>query len=241
MPRDLENLSQNLSYASADSILIAVDSIIFGVRENKLHLLIFEREVEPLSGNWSLIGSFVDNKEDVDDAARRILKELTGLENIFMEQLHSFGKASRDPGGRVISIAYWSLIRVDQNNLKISAKNHRAKWVPFSEVPALVLDHKLMVEKAITTLRERARFHPIGFELLPKDFTLSQLKGVYEAIFDASIDDRNFRKKMLKSDLLIKLEKKDMSTSKKGSFVYNFNEARYQQLQSSGYYFDFVF
>lgn len=238
---ELENLSQNKSYQSAEGILVAVDSIIFGVRENKLNLLIFEREVEPLAGNWSLIGSFVGKGEDVDKAANRILKDLTGLENIFMEQLHSFGNVHRDPGGRVLSIAYWSLIRIDQNNLKISAKNHRAKWVPLSDLPDLVLDHNQMVEKAIKHLREQARFHPVGFELLPKEFTILQLLKVYEAIFDIQIDDRNFRKKILKAGLLIDLDKKDMSTSKKGSFLYNFNESRYRLLQERGYNFDFSF
>ena len=241
MVPESKNLTDHRSYQSAEGILVAVDSIIFGVRDGKLNLLIFEREVEPFAGSWSLIGSFVGKNEDVDEAAKRILHDLTGLKDIFMEQLQCFGKANRDPGGRVLSVAYWSLIRIDQNNLSFSAENHEAKWVPLSEVPALVLDHELMVKTAITHLRESARFHPIGFELLPGKFTLSQLKGVYEAIFDTVIDDRNFRKKILNSDLLVKLDKKDMSTSKKGSFLYTFNEKRYQLLQQKGYNFDFSF
>ena len=241
MSTNIQNSSDDVTYKAAKGILVAVDSIIFGVRDNKLNLLVFEREVDPLKGNWSLIGSFVGMNESVDDAAKRILKELTGLENIFMEQLHCFGKTHRDPGARVISIAYWSLIRIDQNNIAFSAKNHRAKWVPLNKMPRLVLDHNQMVEKAINHLREQARFYPIGFELLPKEFTLSQLKKVYEAIFDNQIDDRNFRKKILRSQLLIDLKKKDMTTSKKGSFLYNFNEERYKHLQEKGYNFDFIF
>jgi len=241
MSLEIEHLSQHHSYTSADGLLVAVDSIIFGVRENKLNLLVFEREVEPLAGNWSLIGSFVGKDEDVDMAASRILKDLTGLENVFMEQLHCFGDVHRDPGGRVLSIAYWSLIRIDQNNLQISAKDHRARWVPLNDLPSLVLDHNQMVEKAIRRLREQARFHPVGFELLPTEFTMPQLLKVYQAIFDEQIDDRNFRKKILKSELLIDLKRKDMSTSKKGSFLYSFNEDRYQLLQQKGYHFDFSF
>jgi len=237
----LENLSKSQSYQSAEGLLVAIDSIIFGVRENKLNLLIFEREVEPLAGNWSLIGSFVGKDEDVDNAANRILKDLTGLENVFMEQLHCFGNVHRDPGARVLSIAYWSFIRIDQNNLQISAKDHRAKWVPLNEVPPLVLDHNQMVEKAIKNLREQARFHPVGFELLPKEFTMPQLLKVYEAIFDVEIDDRNFRKKILKSGLLNDLEKKDKTTSKKGSFLYSFNKMRYKELQEKGFSFEFGF
>ncbi len=241
MALELNKPTKNASYQTAEGILVAVDSVIFGVRESKLNLLVFEREVAPLAGSWSLIGSFVGKDEDVDEAAKRILNDLTGLKDIFMEQLYCFGQVNRDPGGRVLSIVYWSLIRIDQNNLRFSAKNHRTKWVPLNEVSNLVLDHKQMVENAITHLRERARFRPIGFELLPKKFTLSQLKNVYEAIFDTKIDDRNFRKKILNSELLIKLEKKDMSTSKKGSFRYVFNEKRYLLLQKKGYNFDFSF
>ncbi len=241
MTSKLDNSTKNLTYHSAEGILVAVDSIIFGIRDDQLNLLLFEREVEPFAGGWSLIGSFVGKDEDVDKAAKRVLKDLTGLKNIYMEQLHCFGNAARDPGGRVLSIAYWSLIRIDQNNIKISAKNHRASWVPLSELPDLVLDHNQIVETAIKKLREQTRFHPIGFELLPKEFTIPQLLKVYEAILDMQIDDRNFRKKILKSELLIELNKKDMSTSKKGSFLYAFNESRYMQLQQEGYHFDFSF
>ncbi|MEM8568141.1 MAG: NUDIX domain-containing protein [Bacteroidota bacterium] len=241
MKSELKNLSKEQIYPSAEGLLVAVDSIIFGVRDNQLNVLLFEREVEPLAGNWSLVGSFVKKNEDVEKAASRILKTLTGLENLFMEQLYTFGNVNRDPGGRVLSIAYWSLIRIDQNNLKVSVKNHKAKWVPLNKLPKLILDHNEMVKKAIKHLREQARFHPVGFELLPKEFTLVQLKLVYEAIFDVRIDDRNFRKKILNSGLLTGLNKKDMSTSKKGSFLYSLNEERYRLLQQRGYNFDFGF
>lgn len=233
--------SEMLKYTTADRIHVAVDSIIFGIRDNRLNLLIFEREVEPFAGNWSLIGSFVRKNEDVDKAAKRVIHELTGLEDIYMEQLHCFGDVNRDSGGRVISIAYWSLIKIDQNNIRLSVDNHKAKWVALENVPALVLDHSDMVKMAIKRLRERTRFHPIGFELLPPEFTLSQLIKVYEAIFNNPLDDRNFRKKILNSGLLIDLKKKDMSTSKKGSFLYCFNQERYQLLQLKGFNFDFNF
>ncbi|NQZ78663.1 MAG: NUDIX hydrolase, partial [Ekhidna sp.] len=161
MNSDLSQLGNNI-YSSEQEILVAVDSIIFGVQGNSLHLLLFKREVEPLAGEWSLIGSFIKPDEGVNQAARRVLQELTGLEDVFMKQFHCFGDLTRDPGGRVISIAYWSLIRIDQNNRSFDAKNHKAKWVPFSEIPTLVLDHGEMVKAAIHELREQARFHPIG-------------------------------------------------------------------------------
>lgn len=226
-------------YDNVEPILTAVDCIVFGVENNVLKLLIFKREVEPLSGEWSLLGSFVKQNEDVSMAAKRILKEITNLSDIYMEQLHCYGDASRDTGGRVISIAYWSLIKVDQNRNKLGVENHEAKWVSFDEIPKLVLDHGTMVDDAIKHLRERARFHPIGFELVPKEFTIPQLLKVYEAIFARKIDDRNFRKKLLKSDLLIQLDKKDKSTSKKGSYLYKFNRKTYEKLSQNGYNFEF--
>lgn len=226
-------------YGNATPILVAVDCIIFGVHENELKLLIFRREVEPLAGQWSLIGDFIKKDESVNVAASRVLQELTGLKDIFMEQLHSFGDKERDPGDRVISIAYWSLIKIDQLHLDFEIKDHESKWVSFNQIPDLVLDHKVMVEKAINMLREKARFHPIGFELLPEEFTLKQLLTVYEAIYNRNIDDRNFRKKILSSGLLERLDKKDKSTSRKGSFLFKFNSGTYQKLQQEGYMFDF--
>lgn len=226
-------------YEDVKPLLIAVDCIIFGVQDTKLKLLIFKREVEPLAGSWSLLGSFVNMEESVDEAAERILSELTGLEDIYMEQLHCYGAVDRDSGGRVVAIAYWSLIRVDQNHLEFHVRSHEAKWVSIDQIPELVLDHRKMVDTAVSNLRERARFRPIGFELLPEEFTLGQLLKVYEAIFDHPIDSRNFRKKLLKSGLLIPLTKKDKSTSKKGSYLYKFNQETYGKLSEEGYSFGF--
>lgn len=234
MARKLAN-----KYDSDEPILVAVDCIVFGVEGNQLKLLIFKREVEPHAGEWSLLGSFVKPDEDVSAAAKRVLKELTNLKDIYMEQLRCYGNINRDSGGRVISIAYWSLIKADQDLHELGIKNHIAKWVPFNEVPNLVLDHSQMVNDAIEHLREKARFHPVGFELLPKEFTIPQLLKVYEAIFSRSIDDRNFRKKLLNSNLLILLPKKDKSTSKKGSYLYKFNQDTYEKLLQSGYNFEF--
>lgn len=226
-------------YGDVKPLLTAVDCIIFGVQDTKLKLLVFKREVEPFAGSLSLLGRFVKTDEAVAEAAGRILFELTGLENIYMEQLHCFGRVDRDPGGRVVAIGYWSLIRVDQNHLEFNFNSHETTWISIDQISELVLDHSEMAELAISNLRERARFKPIGFELLPEEFTLSQLLKVYEAIFDHPIDDRNFRKKMLKSGLLMPLPKKDKSTSKKGSFLYKFNQETYKKLSKEGYSFGF--
>lgn len=225
-------------YRNAQPLLAAVDCIIFGVDENILKLLVFKREVEPLAGQWSLLGSFINADESVDSAAERVLKELTGLENLYMEQLRCYGQADRDPGERVLSIAYWSLIRADHYR-EFSIADHHAEWVAVSELPELVLDHPQMVQDAVNHLRERAKFHPVGFELLPEQFTLPQLLRVYEAIFGRSLDDRNFRKKLLKANLIERLDKKDMSTSKKGSYLYKFKKQTYRKLSEEGYSFGF--
>lgn len=224
-------------YPEKNKILLAVDCVIFGYREGELQLLIFKREVEPLAGQWSLVGSIVDKEEGVDESAHRILKDITGLERVFLEQLHSFGATSRDSGGRVVSVVYWSLIQSPQNQ-EISIENHEARWVPFDQVPDLILDHNQMVEMAITKLRDFARYRPIGFELLPRRFTLPQLLKVYEAIYQRSIDDRNFRKKILATGLLTKLDIKDKATSKKGAFLYKFDKKKYEHLLKSGYWFE---
>lgn len=156
-----------------------------------------------------------------------------------MEQLHCFGEPNRDPGGPVISVAYWSLIKINQSDREFNVDNHEAQWMSIGQLPELILDHGEMVKMAIKRLRERARFYPIGFELVPKEFTLLQLLRVYEAIFDHPIDDRNFRKKILRSGLLTALDKKDKTTSRKGSYLYEFNKATYRQLQNEGYNFEF--
>lgn len=227
-------------YEQVTPILLAVDNIVFGVRENKLKILLFKRQMQPHAGEWSLLGAFVEPDESVQEAADRVLQNITGLEGVYKEQLHCFADPERDSGGRVASVAYWSLIKINEEQLEFNVRNHHSKWFFLDEIPSLVLDHDEMVARAVDRLRERATFRPVGFEVLPKEFTVSQLRKVYEAIFDKEIDDRNFRKKMLGSGLLIQLPKKDMTTSKKGSYLYEFNLERYIELSKNGYHFYFV-
>lgn len=229
-----------LTYEGAEPILVAVDCIIFGFIDSRIKLLVFEREVEPFAGQWSLPGSFVKKNEHISAAAKRILLELSDLDNIFMEQLHSFGDVERDSGDRVISVAYWSLIKPEEGlaGKELKVHGHVTRWMDIDPVPQLVLDHSNMVELALKKLIERTKFKPIGLELLPEEFTLPQLLKVYEAILQKPLDDRNFRKKILKSKLLNKLEKKDKSTSRKGAFLYQFDYKKYQQLLDEGYLFE---
>jgi ADP-ribose pyrophosphatase YjhB (NUDIX family) len=224
-------------YVQQDKMYVATDCIIFGFDDGKLKLLIFKRRVEPLMGEWSLIGSFVKIDEDVDEAAKRVLAEITGLENVFMEELRTYGKADRDPGFRCISIGQYALIRIEDYDKELVEK-HGAHWYELDEIPDLVLDHNQMVQDALGRLRRKARYQPIGFELLPEKFTIPQLQQLYEAIYQDELDARNFRKKALSYNVLIKLEEKDKSSSRRGAFLYKFDDINYQKLLKSGYNFE---
>jgi ADP-ribose pyrophosphatase YjhB (NUDIX family) len=226
-------------YKKHRKLLVAVDSIIFGFDENEreLKLLILKRNFEPAKGKWSLMGGFVDPEESLDDAAERIVSQLTGLTNVYKEQLYAFGDLTRDPGGRIISVAYFSLVRINDYDRKL-VKEYGASWISLSELPELIFDHSEMVGKALRKLRIRARTQPIGFELLPEKFTIPQLQGLYEAIYQVPFDKRNFRKKLLSMELLEKLNEKEKETSKKGAFYYRFNSGKYEAFLEKGFNFE---
>jgi len=226
-------------YSTYDSLLVAVDSIIFGFNEEdrELKLLILKRNFEPAKGEWSLMGGFTKKEESLDNAARRIVLQLTGLEDVYMEQLYAFGDPDRDPGGRIISVAYFSLIRINEYD-KERVKNNGAFWVSLSDLPELIFDHSEMVKKALRKLRIRARTQPIGFELLSEKFTIPQLQGLYEAIYQQPFDKRNFRRKILSMGFLEKLDEKEKGSSKKGAFYYRFNQQKYEELLQKGFNFE---
>ncbi len=220
-------------YQHHDKLLLAVDCIIFGFDGTGLKVLLVKRELEPMAGKWSLVGGFVKQNESVNDAAMRILSQLTGFKNIFMEQLHCYGNTDRDPGGRVVSIAYFALIRIEDHAEEL-LKEHNAKWVPLDKLPRLIFDHKQMLDLSKERLRQRVANHPIGFELLPEKFTLPQLQNLYEAIYEAQFDKRNFNRKILGLQILQKLEEKDKTGSRKGAFYYVFDSDNYKKLESEG-------
>ena len=226
-------------YSKFPKILVAVDAIIFGFNENEfdLKLLLLKRNFEPEKNKWSLMGGFVAPDESLDKAAQNIVSRLTGLDNVYMEQLFAFGDINRDAGGRIISVAYFSLLKINDHDSEL-VKKHGASWISVNELPTLIFDHKEMVEKALRKLRIRARTQPIGFELLPKKFTIPQLQRLYEAIYQIPFDKRNFRRKLLAMSLLEKLEEKEKETSKKGAFYYRFNKVKYKELIERGFNFD---
>jgi len=223
-------------YQDEDRHYVALDCIIFGFDAGELKLLLLKRKFEPAKGDWSLMGGFLKSDESLDEGARRILLQLTGLTNIYMEQLQSFGDVNRDPGERTISITFYALIKVDDNDRKL-AEAHGAHWVSINNVPALIFDHNKMVEKALKTLRNKIVTKPIGFELLPEKFTLPQLQSLYEAINQEQLDKRNFRKRILETGLLDKMDEKERGSSKKGAFYYMFNKEKYRMFAELGFHF----
>lgn len=225
-----------LKYQNAEKIFVAVDCIIFGFDDGVLKLLAFKRLVEPFKGEWSLIGSFIYPEESAQEAAKRVLHEITGLNDIYMKELNTYTNVDRDPGARCISIGQYALIRLDEQNTNIAAR-YGAHWLDMTDLPDLVLDHNKMVTDALDALRNMALFYPIGLELLPKKFTIPQLQSLYEEIFQKKFDSRNFRKKLLSLNILIRLKEKDKTSSKKGAFLYEFDYPKYRKLKKKGFKF----
>lgn len=214
-------------YSKQTRILTAVDCIIFGFDGTELKLLLIKRAFEPEKGNWSLMGGFVQATESFDAAAERVLKQLTGLDGVYLEQLYAFGSIDRDPLERTISIAYFALIDIHKYEKQISEDYH-AEWVPVKQVPALIFDHQQMIKMAREKLQYKAALHPILFELLPEKFTLPQLQSLYEGVYDTEFDKRNFSRKVLSTGLLIKQKEKEKTSSKKGAFYYKLNKRSYK-------------
>ncbi|HEY6502457.1 MAG TPA: NUDIX domain-containing protein [Chitinophagaceae bacterium] len=225
-----------LHYPNQQRLLVAVDCIIFGFTGNELKALLVKRQLELEMGKWSLMGGFVNENESVEAAATRVLDQLTGLTDIYMEQLFCFGDVKRDPGGRVVSVAFYALIKIDDYDQQLM-KEHNSQWFPINKIPSLVFDHKQMIKLARQRLKEKATTHPIGFALLPRKFTLQQLQGLYEAIYETSFDKRNFIRKIHSLDILHKLEEKDKASSRKGAFYYVFDRSKYDQLDKEAIQF----
>lgn len=203
--------------------LIAVDCIIFGYEKKQLKLLLFKRQLEPAKGEWSLVGGWVHKDESVEGAARRVLKSLTGLKNVFLEQVGIFSEPDRDPGGNVLSVAFNALIKVEEHSNEM-IQEFGAQWFPIAEVPPLIFDHNEMLKAAFDKLRLNATYELIGRHLLPEKFTIIQMRDLYNQIFQKTFDPSNFRKKVLSLKLLKRLDEKKKTGSKKGSYYYQFKE-----------------
>ncbi len=225
-------------YKNEDKVLVAVDCIIFGFDQNQeeLKLLLVRRAIEPKKGKWALMGGMMRLEETLKEAATRVLHTLTGLKNVYLEQLRAFSIVDRDPVERTISVAYYALINIAEHDEEL-IKQYSAQWFNVTQKPKLIFDHNEMVEQAIHRLRYRTSTEPIGFELLPEKFTMRQLQKLYEEILDEELDKRNFIKKINSLDILEKLDEKDKLSSRRGSFLYKFNQEKYLQKSRNGFEF----
>ena len=219
-------------YLGQKRVLVAVDCIIFGFDGQDLKVLLIKRGFEPEKNKWSLMGGFLRDNETLDEAAYRVLKELTGLENVYLEQLQAFSDVNRDPQERTISVAYYSLIDIHQYEKQLSEDYH-AEWVPLANKPRLIFDHDDMVRMAQKQLRYKAALHPILFELLPQKFTIPHLQNMYEGVYETNFDSRNFTRKLLSTGLLVRQSAKDKSGSKKGAFYYKLDKRKYKVKQDA--------
>lgn len=216
-------------YNEHAKVWVSVDCIIFGFDDGKLKVLIGRRQMDPGRGQWSLYGGFVSADESIDEAAARTLNELTGLNNLYMRQVGAFGSVDRDPGERVISIAYYALINVKDYDERVRME-HGLEWMDVNALPRLYSDHNEMVAKALKLMRQKLRTEPIGFRLLPDLFTLTQLQRLYEAVNGEELDKRNFRKRVKEMDFIEKTELIDKTGSKRGAYLYRFNRRSYNEL-----------
>ena len=215
-------------YKEFQKVLLSVDCIIFGFDQNKLKILIGRRNMDPGRGEWSLYGGFVRNDESLDAAAQRTLLELTGLRNIYMSQVGAFGNIDRDPGERVVSVAYYALINVKDYSERLR-KQHGVEWVNIEDIPQMYSDHNAMIAKARKLIQQKIKTNPVGFELLPELFTLTQLQRLYEAVNGEPLDKRNFRKRIKDMDFIEKTELIDKKTSKRGASLYRFNKKAFTE------------
>jgi 8-oxo-dGTP diphosphatase len=213
-------------YTRQTKMLVAVDCIMFGFDGKELKILLVQRHLEPELGKWSLMGGFVQPEENLKQAAARVLTLLTGLTNVYMEELLSFSEPDRDPVERTLSVAYFAFIDINKYEQQLSTEYH-AEWFPLANFPKLIFDHNVMVQKAKARVQYKAAFHPILFELLPAKFTLPQLQSLYEGVYDVSMDKGNFSRKVLSTGLLIKQAEKDKASSKKGAYYYKLDKRKY--------------
>ena len=211
---------------TAERLAVAVDCVIFGFDGKELKLLLIHRGFEPERGKWSLMGGFVQRNEGLEQAAARVLKQLTGLSDVYMEQLQVFGDPARDPVERTISVAYFALIDIHKYEKQMS-DDYRPEWVPVNKIPKLIFDHREMTKRGKQKLQYKAALHPILFELLPDRFTIPQLLNLYKAVFEIDLDKRNFIRKLLNAKILIKQKEKDKQSSRRGAFYYRLDKRKY--------------
>lgn len=217
---------------------LTVDCVVFGFDDGELKVLLIQRGLDPFKGKWALPGGFVRVDETLEDAARRELEEEAGLKDVFLEQLYTFGAVNRDPRERVVSVAYYSLVKLAAHETRAATDAADARWFPISQLPKLAFDHGDIFATALARLKGKVRYQPIGFELLPPKFTLSQLQHLYEAVLEADLDKRNFRKKVLGFDLLVPLKETQMVGRHRPAQLFRFDADKYEKLRKRGFNFE---
>jgi 8-oxo-dGTP diphosphatase len=218
---------------------LTVDCIIFGLdAQLELKVMLIQRDIPPFQGQWAIPGGFVRMDETLEQAALRELQEETGIHDVFLEQLYTFGDLERDPRDRTVTVAYYALINLIEQQIQASTDAREADWFPLHAIPSLAFDHEQILQKAIARLRSKIRYEPIGFELLPKKFTLTQLQKLYETVLARDLDKRNFRKKLLSMDLLLDTGELEQGVSHRAAKLYQFDETKYLQLKLNGFNFE---
>ena len=217
---------------------VTVDGVVFGFDDADLKLLLVRRKSEPCKGAWALPGGFVEISEGLEEAARRELREETGIGELYLEQLYTFGEPKRDPRERVISVAYYALLKLSEHTVRAASDAIEVAWFPVAELPELAFDHERIVETGLKRLKAKVRYEPIGFELLPEKFTLGELQRLYETVLEQSLDKRNFRKKILGMELLEALDEYQQDVAHRAAQFYRFKHQRYEQLKKRGFNFE---
>lgn len=215
-------------YQHQTRFLVAVDCIVFGFDGQTLKILLIKRGFEPCKNDWSLMGGFVQPGENAQEAASRVLKQLTGLDGVYLEQFHTFSAVDRDPIERTISVAWFALVDIQQYERQLN-EDYQAEWFALDEIPPLIFDHADMVSLARQKLRYKAALHPVLFELLPPRFTLPLLHNLFEVVYETRLDKGNFTRKILSTGLLVKQKEKDKRSSKKGAYYYKLDKKHYRK------------
>lgn len=228
-------MAHTYQYARA---ALTVDCVVFGVDEEELKLLLIQRGNAPFQGKWALPGGFVHVDESLEAAAARELQEEAGVTPPFLEQLFTFGAVERDPRERVVSVAYYTLVKLSDHEVRAATDAADAAWFGVNDLPSLAFDHEQIVQTALERLKGKVRYQPIGFELLPHKFTLSQLQRLYEIVLERELDKRNFRKKVLSMDILIETDELERDVAHRAARLYRFDERRYKRLVKSGFNFE---
>jgi len=216
---------------------VTTDCVIFGFDGTKLRVLLVERGIEPFKDRWAFPGGFLKMDESAETGALRELQEETGLEGAYIKQFHTFSDPNRDPRERVLTVAYYALVRMQEVKGGDDAAN--AEWFALDEVPSLAFDHDMILRLALKELRRQIHFEPIGFELLPEKFTIKELQLLYEAILDVKFDRRNFYNKMMHLEILTQLDETVFNSPKKEAFLFKFNHEKYDELKQKGFRLEF--